>query len=196
MTEQDDFLKRLIDALNDAEVSYMLSGSMCSSFHGKPRATNDVDIVIAPTETQLERFVQSLGNDYYVSLDAVRDAFKCNSMFNVIDIQSGWKADFVICKKRPFSSEEFQRRRKVNITGLDIWVVSPEDMILTKLEWSRGEVSGNQFQDALGVAVVQADVLDKDYLLKWAKELQVDSLLEQLLDKAKKLADSNIGNQI
>jgi len=190
MTEQNDFLKRLIDALNDAGVPYMLSGSMCSSFHGRPRATNDVDIVIAPTETQLERFAQSLGNDYYLSLDAVRDAFKRNSMFNVIDIESGWKADFVIRKKRPFSSEEFKRRRKVNITGLDIWVVSPEDMVLTKLEWSKGEVTGNQFQDALGIAVVQWDVLDKDYLLRWAKELQVDSLLKQLLDQAKKLTDS------
>lgn len=190
MTEQNDFLKRLIDALNDAGVPYMLSGSMCSSFHGRPRATNDVDIVIAPTETQLERFAQSLGNDYYLSLDAVRDAFKRNSMFNVIDIESGWKADFVIRKKRPFSSEEFKRRRKVNITGLDIWVVSPEDMVLTKLEWSKGEVTGNQFQDALGIAVVQWNVLDKDYLLRWAKELQVDSLLKQLLDQAKKLTDS------
>lgn len=190
MTEQNDFLKRLIDALNDAGVPYMLSGSICSSFHGRPRATNDVDIVIAPNETQLERFAQSLGNDYYVSLDAVRDAFKRNSMFNVIDIESGWKADFVIRKKRPFSNEEFNRRRKVGIMGLDIWVVSPEDMILTKLEWSRGQMTGNQFQDALGVAVVQWDGLDKDYLHKWAKELQVDGLLKQLLDRAKKLTDS------
>jgi hypothetical protein len=190
MTDQNDFLKRLIDTLNDAGVPYMLSGSMCSSFHGKPRATNDVDIVIAPTETQLERFAESLGNDYYVSLGAVRDAFKRNSMFNVIDIEGGWKADFIIRKKRPFSNEEFQRRTKVNIMGLDIWVVSPEDMILTKLEWSKAQVTGNQFQDALGVAVVQWDLLDKDYLLKWAKELQVDGLLKQLLEQAKKLIDS------
>lgn len=195
MTDQSDFLKRLINALNDAGVPYMLSGSVCSSFHGKPRATNDVDIIIAPTETQLERFAQSLGNDYYVSLDAVQDAFKHNSMFNVIDIESGWKADFVIRKKRPFSSEEFQRRRQVNIMGLDIWVVSPEDMILTKLEWSKGNVTGNQFQDAFGVAVVQWNRLDQDYLKKWAKDLKVESSLQELLKQAKKLAQASQGNR-
>jgi len=190
MTSQKDFLKRLIDALNDAGIPYMLSGSVGSSFHGRPRATNDVDIVIAPAEEQLYSFTQSLGKDFYVSLDAVRDAFKYNSVFNVIDIQASWKADFIICKNRPFSSEEFQRRRNVNIMGLDIWVVSPEDVILSKLEWAKNSESDQQFRDALGVATVQWGRLDQDYLHKWAEELQVKSSLKQLLKQAKKLVDA------
>jgi len=190
MTSQNDFLKKLIKVLNDCSIPYMLSGSFGSSFHGQPRATNDADIIIAPVEEQLISFVKSLGDDYYVNPDAARDAFRNNSMFNVIDIQSSWKADFIIRKDRAFSREEFRRRRNVKLMGLDICMVSPEDVILSKLEWAKNSESDQQFRDALGVAVVQWDHLDKDYLLKWAKELQVDGLLKQLLDQAKKLTDS------
>ena len=190
MTSQNDFLKKLIKVLNDCSIPYMLSGSFGSSFHGQPRATNDADIIIAPVEEQLISFVKSLGDDYYVNPDAARDAFRNNSMFNVIDIQSSWKADFIIRKDRAFSREEFRRRRNVKLMELDICMVSPEDMILSKLEWAKNSESDQQFRDALGVAVVQWDHLDKDYLLKWAKELQVDGLLKQLLDQAKKLTDS------
>ena len=190
MTSQEDFLERLIKKLDEQNIPYMLSGSVSSSLHGQPRATNDADIVIAPAEEQLIAFLKSLGDDYYVNPDAARDAFKSNSVFNVIDIQNSWKADLIIRKNRPFSREEFQRRQKANIMGLDAWVVSPEDIILSKLEWAKNSKSNQQFQDALGVATVQYDHLDRDYLHKWAKELQVDGFLKQLLDRAKKLTDS------
>jgi len=166
MTSQENFLEKLIKKLNEQNIPYMLTGSVSSSLHGQPRATNDADIVIAPAEEQLI------------------------ALFNVVDIRNSWKADFIICKDRPFSREEFQRRQKSNIMGLDVWVVSPEDVILSKLEWAKNSESGQQFQDALGVATVQYDRLDRDYLYKWAKELQVESSLEQLLGKAQKLLDS------
>ena len=190
MTNQENFLEKLIKKLNEQNIPYMLSGSVSSSLHGQPRATNDADIIIAPAEEQLIAFVKSLGDDYYVSYDAAREALKSNSMFNVVDIRNSWKADFIIRKNRPFSREEFQRRRKANIMDLDVWVVSPEDVILSKLEWAKNSESGQQFLDALGVATVQYDRLDRDYLYKWAKELQVESSLERLLKQAKKQLNS------
>ena len=188
MTSQDDFLKKLIKVLGDFSIPYMISGSFGSSYHGRPRATKDIDIVIAPTEKLLLEFVESLGEDYYVSLEGVRDAFDNNSMFNIIDNLSGWKADFILRKARAFSRQEFERKAIAEIGGLDVWVTSPEDIILSKLEWSKDSQSERQFGDALGVAVVQWDRLDVDYLRKWAKELQVTDSLEQLLEQAGKLA--------
>lgn len=184
MTSQEDFLKKLIKVLGDCSIPYMISGSFGSSYHGQPRATKDIDIVIAPTEKLLLEFVESLGEDYYVSLEAVRDAFATNSMFNIIDSLSGWKADFILRKARAFSRQEFERKSIAEIGGLDVWMTSPEDIILSKLEWSKDSQSEQQFGDALGVAVVQWDRLDVDYLRKWAKELQVRESLEQLLEQA------------
>ena len=183
-------MQLLIGELSRHGIAYMVSGSVCSSLHGEPRATRDVDIVIVGAEDKVLDFVQSLGRDYYVSLDAVRDALARRTMFNVIDSRSGYKADFVIRKDRRFSREEFGRRRTTKIAGLDVWVTSPEDTILTKLEWGKDSQSEQQFRDALGVAVVQWDHLDRDYLRKWAKELQVESSLEQLLRVAERRLDS------
>jgi hypothetical protein len=70
--------------------------------------------------------------------------------------------------------------------GLDTWIVSPEDMILIKLEWAKNSKSDRQLEDALNIAIVQFDRLDQDYLHKWAKELQVEISLKQLLKQAKK----------
>lgn len=190
MKSQEDFLTELIEKLNRQDIPYMLSGSVSSSFHGEPRATRDVDIVIAPTEEQILNFANVLGKRYYVNLDAVRYAFAHNSMFNVIDNESGWKADFIILKDRPFSHREFERKCTAKIKKLDVWVTSREDIILSKLEWAENSHSEQQFRDALGVAVVQWHSLDIDYLHKWAKELGVESSLEQLLQQARKLLDS------
>jgi len=190
MKTQKEFLKKLINALDEAKVPYMLSGSIASSFHGHPRATNDADIVIAPTEKQMNSLVAILEKDCYVSPQAARQAFKSTSMFNIIDNETSGKADFILCKDRAFSKEEFQRRRKANVMGLDIWIVSPEDIILTKLEWAKSYESKRQFGDALAVAAVQWDKLDKNYLLNWAKQLQVEENLKALFKHAEKIIDS------
>jgi len=101
MNGPGDFLQILIKKLDQHRIPYMLSGSVSSSLHGHPRATKDVDIIIEPTEKQLFSFVESLGEDYYVSIEAVRNAFANKSMFNIVDKEMSWKADFIIRKDVP-----------------------------------------------------------------------------------------------
>ncbi|OGW17058.1 MAG: hypothetical protein A3G93_00665 [Nitrospinae bacterium RIFCSPLOWO2_12_FULL_45_22] len=184
---QKDFLGRLLAKLDEVGIPYMISGSLGSSLHGEPRATNDIDLIIAPTLEQLNAFTQSLGEGYYISPEVAQEAFQNRSMFNVIDHQTGWKADLIICKDRAFSHEEFMRRLSANILGIEVYVLSPEDAILSKLEWSRESGSELQFRDALGVAVVQWERLDREYLRKWARELGVEALLETILRGAEEL---------
>jgi len=187
VTSQRDFLARLVARLDAAGIPFMISGSLGSGFHGEPRATNDIDVVIDPTEAQLNVFIQSLGEGYYVSPEHAREAFRNRRMFNVVDHRTGWKADLIIRKDRPFSVEEFSRRMAGNILGIAASVVSPEDAILSKLEWSKKSQSARQFRDALGVAVVQWESLDRRYLRKWARELAMEQLLDDLLSGAAEL---------
>lgn len=184
MTSSAEFLRWIVDALENAEIPYMIAGSLGSTFYGEYRATNDVDIVIAPTEQQLARFIESLGEEFYISEAAARDAFQRRSMFNVIHPETGSKADLVLCKNRPFSVEEFGRRIRVNLLGSPVHIASAEDIILSKLEWSRMSGSDRQLRDALGVAKVCWKDLDSDYLRKWAAELDVSAELESLLKRA------------
>lgn len=184
MTTQREFLERLVRLLDQAGIPYMVAGSLGSSFHGRPRATQDADVVIDPTEDQLGSFLALLGQDYYVSRDAALDAFRHRSMFNIIDLAGGWKADLILCKDRPFSRQEFERRRPIDAMGQTLWIVSPEDTILSKLEWMKGRESDVQYSDVLGVAVAQWGTLDLAYLRKWAQQLGIENLLTRLMKEA------------
>lgn len=190
MTTQKDFLQRLVKMLDDNRIPYMFSGSIGSGFHGQPRSTNDADIIIDPSSDNLTSFVHSLGPDYYVSKEAAIQALNDNSMFNIIDIKTGWKADLIIRKKRAYSKQEFSRRKNANLMGMSLWILSSEDSILSKLEWSKGRESETQFKDALGVMTVQWDTLDIDYMKKWAKELQIEDSFEKLLKEGQELKKS------
>jgi hypothetical protein len=189
MGEQREFLKRLVGILEEAGIPYMLTGSLGSSFHGRPRATNDVDMVIAPTETQLRRFLSSLGSDYYVSEEAALAALHQGLAFNVIDMKTQWKADLRVVQNRPFSRMEFSRRQQASVLGLNVWVVSSEDVVLSKLEWSKESASKQQMEDVLGVLQAQYRDLDEQYLLKWAEDLGVRDRLVELLRKAKETSE-------
>ncbi len=106
MTTQKEFLERLVSLLEKAGIPYMVAGSMSSSLHGRPRATQDTDVVIDPTEDQLASFLALLEQGYYVSRDTAFDAFHRRTMFNVIDLAGGWKADLILRKDRSFSRQE------------------------------------------------------------------------------------------
>jgi hypothetical protein len=169
----------------------MVSGSLASAFHGEYRATNGVDVVVSLTESQLDRFLKSLPEKVYVSPDAAREALRDRSMFNVIHTSSGFKADLIIRKDRPFAIEEFNRRRRVEMLGIPLYVVSAEDAILSKLDWSRLDDSERQFRDALGIAIVQWESLDLEYLRRWSEDLNVNSLLADLLREAREQTPPN-----
>lgn len=190
MTSLKEFLKSVVENLQQAGIDYVICGSIAASFYGVERSTQDADIIINPTEEQLTNFLKLLVAAYYVSSDAALEALKRNTMFNIIDVENAWKADLIIRKKTDFHIEEFHRKRKEKLLGKDLYILSPEDTILSKLEWAKNSRSEQQFRDALGVATVQYESLDRDYLYKWAKELKVESSLERLLKQAKEQLNS------
>lgn len=150
MISQQEFLGRLTGLLDEAGIPYMMVGSIGSSLHGRPRATQDADVVIDPTQEQLAFLLARLEQGHYVSRDPALDALRRRTMFNILNLDGGWKADLIIRKDRPFSRQEFDRRRQIEAMGETFWVVSPEDMILSKLEWMKGRRSNIQYSDERG----------------------------------------------
>ena len=177
---QEEVLALVLDTLDRCGVAFMVTGSFAGNLHGLPRATQDADVVVEGEWLQLERFIAELGRDFYASRDAAHEALDCEGMFNVIHLETGFKVDLIVRKSRPFSREEFARRRVAGVGGRPRWFASPEDVILSKLEWSKLGNSERQYLDALNVARVQAGALDRAYLLRWADELGVEHLLERL----------------
>jgi hypothetical protein len=167
-----DVLQRITTALERAGIAYMLSGSFASAYYGTPRSTQDIDLVIAGSAEQLRAFVQGLPSDrYYADLDAALEAHKRQSLFNVIDLATGWKIDLIIRKSRAFSVQEFSRRQQVNLQNTSLVVASAEDVIIAKLEWSKLARSQRQIQDVAAMLSVRWESLDHPYLEKWIVEL-------------------------
>ncbi len=167
-----EVFQRVTAALNQAGIAYMLSGSFASAYYGAPRSTQDIDLVIEATPAQLRAFVESLPtNEYYADVDTALEAHKRRSLFNVIDLATGWKIDLIVRKLRPFSEEEFRRRQKVNLPDGFLFVASAEDVVISKLEWSKLAQSQRQVEDVAAMLRVRWVELDHSYLETWIGEL-------------------------
>lgn len=165
-------LSRLSEILDRAHIAYMLTGSYASSVHGNPRASQDIDIVIAPNRPQLLALLKLLPDtEYYVSDEAAFDALARRSQFNVVDFATGWKVDFIIVKDREFSRTEFERRRLLELDGLALYFASAEDVLIAKLEWAKLGASSRQIEDAAGIVALQGDQLDTAYVRHWVDAL-------------------------
>jgi hypothetical protein len=177
----EDLAARLIAELKAADIPMMLTGSVASSYHGRPRMTRDLDIVIDADAAHLDTLLPRLAAlHFYVDADAAREALASRSQFNVIDPESGWKADLIIRKDRPFSREEFARREEADLPFGSVAVARPEDLILAKLEWALAGQSERQLDDVEGIVAVSGDRLDLAYLDRWATELGVSEPWERI----------------
>ena len=172
--------------LEQIGIPYAVGGSFASSLHGVMRSTLDVDIVADMQIEHVQPLVAALSKEFYADDEMMKGAIEHQSSFNLIHYETSFKVDIFIRKSRGFDEMQLQRR-KPSIIATDpeesIYVTSPEDTILAKLEWYRmgGEVSDRQWRDILGVLKTQQGELDLDYLRKWAGELKVTDLLERAL---------------
>jgi hypothetical protein len=163
---------RVISLLNQVGMPYMLTGSFASSYHGVPRATQDIDLVVSPTADQIRELVGLLPEtEYYMDEDAALEALRDQGQFNVVDLTTGWKIDFLIRKSRPFSRNEFERREVIEFQGMKLAIATAEDVIIVKLEWGKRSGSQRQIEDVAGILRIRRDELDRDYLLREAAGL-------------------------
>jgi hypothetical protein len=180
-----DVFERITAALDSAGIVHQVCGSFASTYHGTPRSTADINFIIEATPAQLQEFAASLPDDkYYVDVDAALEAHKHESMFNVIDITTSWKIDLIMLKSNAFAQEEFRRRQRATICSVPVFVLSAEDAILSKLEWSKIGGSHRQLEDVAGIVRIRWASLDGSYLKKWIEELG----LETQWNEAHKLA--------
>jgi hypothetical protein len=166
------FLQRVVGVLHTADVPFMLTGSLAAAFYGEPRATQDVDVVVDIEPNRVGRLADQLAAaGLYVSSVAAREAVTYAGQFNAIDPESGWKVDFIVRKERAFSRSEFERRKPVQLLGVEVPLTSVEDLVIAKLEWSELGDSEMQRQDVIGILQATGDALDQEYVEHWADRL-------------------------
>ncbi len=178
MTSELDVLGLVSDRLSVADVPFMLTGSFALAYYATPRMTRDLDIVVALDERHVEALVAAFESDFYIDADAARNAVVSERMFNLMHLESGIKVDLIVRKSAEFRQVEFARRKPIAIANVRTWIVSSEDLILSKLVWALESNSELQRRDVRQLLVGSVDV---DYIRKWARQLGVTALLDELL---------------
>jgi hypothetical protein len=167
-----EIFRRITAALEQAGIPYMLTGSFASAYYGVPRSSQDIDLIIEVTPVQLRTLIQFLpGDEYYADLEMALQAREQQSLFNVIDLLTGWKIDLIFRKSRLFSEGEFSRRQPIVLQGFTIFAASAEDVVIAKLEWAKRAQSRRHIEDVAGILRMRWDLLDDAYLEKWIVEL-------------------------
>lgn len=160
-------------------INYMLTGSMAMVHYAMMRMTNDVDIVIEVSTSDTSKIISKFEPDYYVPQVRVADAIERKFMFNLLHQATLVKIDCVVRKDDAFQREAFSHREKVRFYDFDVWIISRDDLILSKLNWAKNTGSEMQMRD---VANILRNGYDKNYVEVWAEKLEVSNLLSKCLE--------------
>lgn len=164
-------LERICYILDTLQIPYMLSGSVAMNFYADPRTTQDIDIVLEMYDYDVPSFVKMLDDKFYYFKEGIYDETRRKGMFNIIDLESGFKVDFIIMKKELYEQVKFQNRRRTTYVGIDLWIISPEDLIISKLQWIQVLQSDKQKNDIRNL--LDNEQLDLTYIKNWCQTLKL-----------------------
>ena len=169
-----NIFRQIIGALDQARIAYMVVGSFASNLYGTGRGTQDIDLVVSATPEQIRTLLGAFpANQYYFDLDTALTACRRNDMFNILDMDSGWKIDIIFEKPSAYHRQAFQRRTAAEIDQVPLFAATAEDTIISKLEWAKMGESSRQIEDVAGILNVSGPSLDHAYIDKWVDSLDL-----------------------
>jgi hypothetical protein len=173
--EPFELLEILVSALNKRNIPYLVTGSIASTFHGEPRFTNDIDIVVELRTLDVEFLASAFsGKEFYLDAESAHDAIRRKSMFNIIHSISGFKLDLIISKDTDFEKSRFSRVQEMLIRpDFIVKVASAEDVIIKKLEFYKLGKSEKHLRDIVGMMKISAEKIDETYLKRWIQKLDL-----------------------
>lgn len=183
---QAELLRYLVDTLEELGIDYMISGSQASIYYGEPRFTQDIDVVVDLTLSQIPALVGRFASpEFYLSEEAAREAVRTRGQFNIIHPASGLKIDVVLGKDTPYDRIEFERRQRQPIlSGKNAYFARPEDVILYKMLYYREGGSERHLRDIIGMLKISGAEIDAQYVADWAQRLGLSEIWKATLHQA------------
>lgn len=173
-----EVLKDVIQRLNKGGIDYMLSGSVSMSFYTTPRMTRDIDIIIYLTLSEANIMYELFKDDYYIDEDMVRNAVNHHDMFNIIHNNSVFKIDFMVRKDEEFRIHEFNNKKTINFDGVELKIVSLEDLIISKIYWMSETASEIQKRDIISLLSKKPDTA---YIEYWCNRLGIMDIYQRII---------------
>ena len=179
MMNEQEVLKIVVSRLEGAGIQYMVTGSIAANFYTIPRMTRDIDMVIEFEGRNPETFFTLFSKDFYIDFEAVKNAVMGDGMFNIIHREGVVKVDLIVRKKEKYRKVEFERRKRLQMEGFSLYVVSPEDLILSKLYWAKDSLSEMQIKDVQNLMKTNTE-LDWPYLQLWVERLKLQNIYKRV----------------
>ncbi len=181
----DQVLRAVLPHLDRLGLPYLITGGIAATVHGRPRFTQDIDFVIAPTWDQLDRLIDALDPDFAVSRDAARDAYARHGEFNAIHRTLVYKVDFWFSTGDVFDVSRLGRALKLEVVpGVIARVATPEDTVVSKLLSLRQGATEHGTEDIRGILRAHPGRLDLDYLDSMVRRLGLEQVWTPLRPKA------------
>ena len=168
-----DFLRVLIGFFDKYQIPYMLSGGMAISIYTGPRYTRDFDFVVHLRPSDVFLLKEYFKEGYYCDEEAMKDAIRNKGMFNIIDHKSNYKADFIILRTDEFEQVKFEKRKPVRFLDFTVFIISAEDLLLSKLEWIQELQSAQQANDIIQLSGLEQ--LNWAYIEGWIQKLKLNT---------------------
>jgi hypothetical protein len=178
-----DLAEGLVSFFEEHDIDYMLMGGIAVRFWGIPRPTFDVDFTLSVKPDQVpwlcERFEEQGFSVHEAHKKGFLDLLKGMNKFGVVRYAAGREVRVdMFLVTTSYQEEALGRRVRAKLNGKEVWLISPEDLILHKLVASRPR----DLADVIDILSVNATV-DTNYLRKWAGVLGVSELLREYLEK-------------
>lgn len=177
MTEELETLKLVIDKLDEGKFSYYLTGSMAMSFYSVPRMTRDSDIIIQITGKEVDKFVKLFREEFFVDENMINDSLTSDIMFNIFHKKNFFKIDFILKTREEYEDVKFERRKRLKINGLEVNVISVEDLIISKLYWAKDSQTEMQLND---IRTLMKLSYDEMYVNNWINRLNLKEIYQKV----------------
>lgn len=176
----EEVVLRVVNILNQQNIPYFVTGALAVVYYGEPRTTHDIDLVIEISNKDIDILVKLFEQEFSIDRVSIKAAIKEKSMFNAVHKDTGFKIDFWMVGDDAFYKKRFARRVHVYVLGTTMYLPTPEDVIVSKLEWFKMSEIDKHYFDALGVYRIQKGKLDVDYVDKWCTQKSTASIWKEI----------------
>jgi hypothetical protein len=180
-----NLLLRIIDCLAETQIPYVIVGSFATNVYAIARSTQDADIVVNAATGQIAALAETLSADFVRDPQVQFETVTATTKTVFTDRETGFILELFQLSDDPHDQERFARRREIIVQGRPTWVLSKEDVLVTKLNWLLRANRTKDLLDVRNVMGVQGDSIEWPYVEKWCDRHGTRELLDRLRSEMK-----------
>ena len=181
----DQAVTQVLDVLESLQIPYMIVGSLASTQYGISRSTKDADIVVELGSRPIQTITRQLSGEFQLNPQIMFETVTGTTRHLVNIPEIPFVIEFFRLSSEDYDQKRFARRRRmpINQFGREAWLLTPEDVIVTKLRWAQRAARGKDADDVRDVITVQEEFLDWDYIHGWCEQHGTRELLQEIREQ-------------